>query len=39
MMLSQPRVFFAMARDGLLPYSFFGYVHPRFRTPHAVDAC
>jgi len=33
MMLSQPRVFFAMARDGLLPYSFFGYVHPRFRTP------
>jgi basic amino acid/polyamine antiporter, APA family len=34
LMLSQPRVFFAMARDGLLPYSFFGTVHPRFRTPH-----
>lgn len=34
LMLSQPRVFFAMARDGLLPYSFFGAVHPRFRTPH-----
>jgi APA family basic amino acid/polyamine antiporter len=34
LMLSQPRVFFAMARDGLLPYSFFGHVHPRFRTPH-----
>ncbi len=33
LMLSQPRVFFAMARDGLLPYSFFGHVHPRFRTP------
>jgi len=34
LMLSQPRVFFAMARDGLLPNEFFGTVHPRFRTPH-----
>jgi basic amino acid/polyamine antiporter, APA family len=33
MMLSQPRIFFAMARDGLLPRSFFGAVHERFRTP------
>jgi APA family basic amino acid/polyamine antiporter len=33
MMLSQPRVFLAMARDGLLPESFFGAVHPKFRTP------
>jgi APA family basic amino acid/polyamine antiporter len=33
MMLSQPRIFLAMARDGLLPKSFFGAVHPRFRTP------
>ncbi len=33
MMLSQPRIFLAMARDGLLPLSFFGAVHPRFRTP------
>jgi APA family basic amino acid/polyamine antiporter len=33
MMLSAPRVFLAMARDGLLPQSFFGDVHPRFRTP------
>jgi APA family basic amino acid/polyamine antiporter len=33
MMLSAPRVFLAMARDGLLPKSFFGAVHPRFRTP------
>jgi APA family basic amino acid/polyamine antiporter len=33
MMLSQPRVLLAMARDGLLPQSFFGAVHPRFRTP------
>ena len=34
MLLSQPRVFLAMARDGLLPEKFFGAVHPRFRTPH-----
>jgi APA family basic amino acid/polyamine antiporter len=33
MMLSAPRVFLAMARDGLVPPSFFGDVHPRFRTP------
>jgi APA family basic amino acid/polyamine antiporter len=33
MMLSQPRVLLAMARDGLLPQSFFGAVHPRFKTP------
>jgi APA family basic amino acid/polyamine antiporter len=34
MLLSQPRVLLAMARDGLLPASFFGAVHPRFKTPH-----
>jgi APA family basic amino acid/polyamine antiporter len=33
MMLSGPRVFLAMARDGLVPRSFFGAVHPKFRTP------
>jgi APA family basic amino acid/polyamine antiporter len=33
MMLSAPRVFLAMARDGLVPRQFFGDVHPRFRTP------
>jgi APA family basic amino acid/polyamine antiporter len=33
LMLSQPRVMLAMARDGLLPPSIFGNVHPRFRTP------
>jgi APA family basic amino acid/polyamine antiporter len=33
MMLSGPRVFLAMARDGLVPKHFFGDVHPRFRTP------
>jgi APA family basic amino acid/polyamine antiporter len=33
LMLSQPRIMLAMARDGLLPSQFFGAVHPRFRTP------
>lgn len=33
MMLSQPRVLLAMARDRLIPESFFGAVHDRFRTP------
>jgi APA family basic amino acid/polyamine antiporter len=33
MMLSAPRVFLAMARDGLVPPKFFADVHPRFRTP------
>src|SRR5213594_1759045 len=33
LMLSQPRVLLAMARDGLVPPGFFGAVHERFRTP------
>src|SRR5207248_11248005 len=33
MMLSAPRVFLAMARDGLVPTKFFADVHPRFQTP------
>jgi APA family basic amino acid/polyamine antiporter len=33
MMLSQPRVMLALARDGLVPARFFGDIHPRFRTP------
>jgi amino acid transporter len=33
-LLSQARIFLAMARDGLLPVRVFGAVHPRFRTPH-----
>jgi APA family basic amino acid/polyamine antiporter len=31
--LGQPRIFFAMSRDGLL-WPFFSSVHPRFKTPH-----
>jgi basic amino acid/polyamine antiporter, APA family len=34
LLLSQARVLFAMARDGLISQQFFGAVHPRFRTPH-----
>jgi basic amino acid/polyamine antiporter, APA family len=33
MMLSQPRVMLALARDGLVPKNFFGDIHPKFRTP------
>ncbi len=33
-LLSQARIFLAMARDGFLPPKVFGAVHHRFRTPH-----
>ena len=33
--LGQPRIFFVMSRDGLLP-RVFASVHPRFRTPHVT---
>jgi basic amino acid/polyamine antiporter, APA family len=32
-LLGQVRIFFAMAKDGLLP-GMFAAVHPRWRTPH-----
>jgi APA family basic amino acid/polyamine antiporter len=35
MMFGQTRIFFTMARDGLLP-SAFSSVHPRFFTPHVI---
>jgi APA family basic amino acid/polyamine antiporter len=35
LLLAQPRILFAMARDGLLP-AWMGAVHPRYRTPHRL---
>ncbi len=33
MLMAQPRIFYTMARDGLLP-KLFGRVHPKFHTPY-----
>jgi len=33
MLMGQPRVFYSMARDGLLP-AVFGKVHPKYKTPY-----
>ncbi len=33
MLMGQPRIFFAMSRDGLLP-PIFGKVHPKYKTPY-----
>ncbi|MCS7162349.1 MAG: amino acid permease [Bacteroidia bacterium] len=31
--IGQPRIWYVMSRDGLLP-AWLGRIHPRFRTPH-----
>lgn len=33
MLMAQPRIFYAMSRDGLIP-KFFSRVHPKFQTPY-----
>ena len=33
--LGQPRIFFSMARDGLMP-SWAARLHPKYRTPHVT---
>ncbi|GLC27973.1 amino acid permease [Roseisolibacter agri] len=35
MLMGQPRIFFSMSRDGLLP-AVFGKVHPKFQTPYVT---
>ena len=37
LLYGQTRIFYSMARDGLLP-SIFSRVHPRFKTPHINTA-
>jgi APA family basic amino acid/polyamine antiporter len=36
MMMAQPRIFYSMSKDGLLP-PFARKIHPRFRTPHITS--
>ena len=37
-LFGQTRIFFAMARDGMLPRPF-ARIHPRYRTPHVATLC
>lgn len=35
LLIAQPRIFFSLSRDGLLP-AVFSKVHPRFKTPYVT---
>jgi len=35
MIMAQPRIFYSMARDGLLP-PLFKSIHPKYKTPHVT---
>ncbi|HSZ24635.1 MAG TPA: amino acid permease [Cytophagaceae bacterium] len=35
LLMGQPRIFFAMSKDGLLP-PVFGKIHPKFKTPYVT---
>ncbi|MGZ8377815.1 MAG: amino acid permease [Gemmatirosa sp.] len=35
MLMGQPRIFYAMSRDGLLP-PVFGKIHPKYQTPYVT---
>jgi len=35
-MMAQPRIFYSMANDGLLP-PFAKKIHPKYRTPHVTS--
>jgi basic amino acid/polyamine antiporter, APA family len=37
MVMGQPRVFYSMAKDGLLP-AWAAKIHPKFQTPHITTA-
>jgi len=37
MLMGQPRIFFSMAKDGLLP-QMFTKTHPRFKTPYVTQS-
>lgn len=37
MLLGQSRVFYAMAKDGLLPKNPFANIHPKFKTPYKTS--
>jgi APA family basic amino acid/polyamine antiporter len=37
MVMGQPRVFYSMSKDGLLP-SWAAKIHPRYQTPHITTA-